>query len=283
MALQREHKAPLLVLETKIARRRAFETKYARFPTPIRAKRLVWCADSVAFRSSSTSIGGIGSVSLHGTHLVSEIMTEPSSSSREAIWQTFVLALTFLSFPSLAAAQSFSSFDIIQGLARPGGVEETLSTGINPRPGGLAPLDLSASQRTVASDEERGVLRNMLAAYAPPSIDIEILFRFGSAEIDPAAHPSLAEVAQALISPELSRTQILIAGHTDSVGGAAYNLDLSLRRAEAVRTYLVTRFNIPQDRLFVVGFGFERLKDFLEPEAAVNRRVEFINATGIFK
>jgi len=74
--------------------------------------------------------------------------------------------------------------------------------------------------------------------------------------------------------PEL--THIRIAGYTDDRGGADHNKELSQRRAEEVRTYLVGR-GVAAERLEAIGFGEERP---LEPNTravgrAANRRVEF--------
>jgi outer membrane protein OmpA-like peptidoglycan-associated protein len=69
---------------------------------------------------------------------------------------------------------------------------------------------------------------------------------------------------------------IQIAGHTDSIGGAAYNNKLSLDRAQAVRQGLI-RYGIPPERLKALGFGATRPKaenTTLEGRA-INRRVEF--------
>lgn len=67
-----------------------------------------------------------------------------------------------------------------------------------------------------------------------------------------------------------------IAGHTDASGPAAYNRNLSRRRAQAVRDYLVGRHGIDPARLDPVGYGEERLKDPFAPKSPVNRRVEII-------
>ena len=68
----------------------------------------------------------------------------------------------------------------------------------------------------------------------------------------------------------------MIEGHTDNVGGDAYNKTLSARRAEAVRQSLVKQFPIPGDRLASAGFGASRPKAPNDtPEGrALNRRVE---------
>lgn len=85
----------------------------------------------------------------------------------------------------------------------------------------------------------------------------------------------LDEIAEILAHhPEL--TLIRIEGHTDSRGDAAYNKDLSQRRADAVRAYLMDR-GVEGERLKAVGFGEERpLRDEETPEAwEINRRVDF--------
>ena len=69
-----------------------------------------------------------------------------------------------------------------------------------------------------------------------------------------------------------------IDGHTDSVGDAAHNLDLSKRRAQAVSSVLVSQFGIDAGRLSVNGFGASKpIGSNDTPEGrASNRRVEFL-------
>jgi len=66
-------------------------------------------------------------------------------------------------------------------------------------------------------------------------------------------------------------------GHTDAVGTAVYNQGLSERRAEAVRQYLVERWQIAPERLAAVGYGEEApvATNANETGRALNRRVEF--------
>jgi len=68
--------------------------------------------------------------------------------------------------------------------------------------------------------------------------------------------------------------QILIEGHTDASGSDAYNERLSLRRAQAVRDYLITR-GVPADWLQTRGVGRSAPLKADDPGAAENRRVEF--------
>ena len=71
--------------------------------------------------------------------------------------------------------------------------------------------------------------------------------------------------------------KVEVAGHTDSVGTEEYNMGLSLRRAEAVRQYLVGK-GIAADRLIVRGYGESRpVADNATAEGRFqNRRVELV-------
>jgi outer membrane protein OmpA-like peptidoglycan-associated protein len=71
--------------------------------------------------------------------------------------------------------------------------------------------------------------------------------------------------------------RVLVEGHTDDSGNAAYNVDLSHRRARSVVTYLVAR-GVPAAQLDFTGHGASRpLAPNDSPEGrALNRRVEFL-------
>ncbi len=72
--------------------------------------------------------------------------------------------------------------------------------------------------------------------------------------------------------------QLSVEGHTDNIGTEAYNLDLSKRRAAAVKQALVERYHITANRLATVGFGASRPKEGNDTLAgrARNRRVELV-------
>jgi len=67
-----------------------------------------------------------------------------------------------------------------------------------------------------------------------------------------------------------------VTGGTDSVGPAEYNYDLSNRRADAVVQYMVTKYNIPAHRFYLIGIGKDQaVADNKTREGrAKNRRVE---------
>lgn len=106
------------------------------------------------------------------------------------------------------------------------------------------------------------------------AIDLTVFFKYDSADLTEEAKIQLAPLGHALRSRELAPYSFLIAGHTDAAGNAVYNLDLSKRRAEAVRRHLVNTFAIAPERLLTRGWGAGRLKNVDRPFSGVNRRVE---------
>jgi outer membrane protein OmpA-like peptidoglycan-associated protein len=104
----------------------------------------------------------------------------------------------------------------------------------------------------------------------------EVLFASNEAKLLPAAEARLDRVAAAL-KKQGDRAAIVVAGHTDARGSDVVNQRLSQRRAEAVRSYLVSR-GIPSDTIRAVGKGqVEPIADNKTAEGrANNRRVEII-------
>jgi outer membrane protein OmpA-like peptidoglycan-associated protein len=110
-----------------------------------------------------------------------------------------------------------------------------------------------------------------------PSIDIDIEFAYNSADIGPSATPGVTALGKALSSPQFAGSTFVLAGHTDAKGGDTFNQDLSERRAEAVKRYLVQRYKLPAASLVSVGYGKTKLKNPDNPLAAENRRVQIVN------
>lgn len=105
------------------------------------------------------------------------------------------------------------------------------------------------------------------------SLDSEISFDVGRADIKPTFRPTLNKLGNLLV--KYDRTVVHIVGHTDSNGSDAFNLDLSQRRALAVDSYLVSG-GVPQERTRTEGRG-EREPRATNATAAgkqLNRRVE---------
>ncbi len=107
--------------------------------------------------------------------------------------------------------------------------------------------------------------------------NLEITFDFDSARIRPESYETVGLIADALHTPYLQGQTFFIVGHTDAKGAREYNLELSIKRAQAVREALVTTFRVPGEYLFAVGLGEEQLRDPSDPDGAINRRVQLIN------
>ena len=101
-----------------------------------------------------------------------------------------------------------------------------------------------------------------------------IQFENGKATIKPNSYQILNDIAKIFI--DNPTYMIEVQGHTDNVGKYEYNLDLSERRAQAVRTYLVNK-GVPTERMTAHGYGPDRPIDDNKTKAgrAKNRRVEF--------
>lgn len=112
-----------------------------------------------------------------------------------------------------------------------------------------------------------------------PSIDLEINFDFNSAAIGAVAMPVVTTLGQALTNTAIKGGTFILAGYTDAKGSDAYNEDLSIRRAQAVRQFLVDKYRLDAGTLIAVGFGKTHLKDASDPDGAENRRVQIINVT----
>ena len=101
-----------------------------------------------------------------------------------------------------------------------------------------------------------------------------IQFENAKATIKPNSYKILNDIAKIFID---NPTYIVeVQGHTDNVGKYDYNMDLSERRAQAVRTYLINQ-GVPAERLTAHGYGPDRPIDDNKTKAgrAKNRRVEF--------
>lgn len=105
--------------------------------------------------------------------------------------------------------------------------------------------------------------------------DSGLLFDTDKADLKSAAQTNLQNLATSLKNnPE---TNIMIIGHTDDTGSDSHNMDLSVRRAESVKSYL-TVANVPSSRLTTSGKGeSEPIADNTTVDGrSQNRRVEIV-------
>jgi outer membrane protein OmpA-like peptidoglycan-associated protein len=110
-----------------------------------------------------------------------------------------------------------------------------------------------------------------------PNIDLDIQFDYNSDKITATSIPSVQALGQALSNVNLKGSTFVVAGHTDAIGGEAYNQDLSERRADTIKRYLTDKFGIAGTDLVAVGYGKTKPKDPSAPMDPVNRRVQVVN------
>jgi outer membrane protein OmpA-like peptidoglycan-associated protein len=188
--------------------------------------------------------------------IVRQTMHPPKENSMQTRRQFTTLALALLLMPGNAA--------LAQEMPSASRIEQQLQ---------------APAQRKVRPDQRvtiREFKRRPDLRRAAPSIDIQAInFAFGSEEIPRSQYRKVEQIADALerILRRRPGTRILIEGHTDAVGSAAYNLALSERRAESLKRVLVREFDIPRRALETVGYGEEFPLVPTQSENWRNRRV----------
>jgi outer membrane protein OmpA-like peptidoglycan-associated protein len=132
-----------------------------------------------------------------------------------------------------------------------------------------ARLDAQAARAQLAELQAKETERGTVVTLG------DVLFETDRAELKPGATRSLDQLAQALRSDD--RGSVAIEGHTDSTGSRNYNVDLSLRRAQSVQSYLVGH-GVSPSRITVRGMGpdFPVADNDSTSGRLQNRRVEVI-------
>jgi len=166
------------------------------------------------------------------------------------------------------------------------------------RPGGLPPLNEneripSCNCKTDASTCPQPAAEPMMVSEPAPVVappppppapkpaiiekgrqTLNVEFDFNKSIIKQGYDKDINDLVQVMKDyPDLN---VVIEGHTDNIGTAAYNKKLSQRRAEAVKQYLVEQDGINANRITAVGFGFDRpiATNDTEEGRQKNRRVE---------
>jgi len=124
-----------------------------------------------------------------------------------------------------------------------------------------------ALAKLAAKDDERGMVITLSGS---------VLFRTNDSTLLPAALTRLNQVADALVA---KGHPVVVEGYTDSRGSQTTNLALSQRRAESVRSYLVSR-GVPEGTISAQGMGADRpvAENTSAEGRANNRRVEIVVA-----
>lgn len=182
----------------------------------------------------------------------------------------------------LALADNTASADQILNALKP----KPLSRGLSMAPAPQADPSVQAKQvnfiDSVRNRKTRSLSlgeREQIAEIAAtkPKVDLEIQFDYNSANISKTSLTAVQELGKALSNPSLKGSTFVVAGHTDAVGSEPYNLDLSERRADTIKHFLVEKYGLAGSDLVTVGYGKTKLKDTSDPTAPINRRVQVVN------
>jgi OmpA-OmpF porin, OOP family len=101
-----------------------------------------------------------------------------------------------------------------------------------------------------------------------------VQFDTGKAIVKPVYNKEIQKVAD--VMNKYKDLNIVVEGHTDNVGGKQYNLNLSQKRAEAIKKVMATKFKINSDRIKAKGFGYSKpiASNSTKEGKQKNRRVE---------
>ena len=190
-----------------------------------------------------------------------------------------VLALLLLSVGPTIAGSDLSVDQIVNGLS-----PKVRTRGIGastPTPNfSLQQINVINRIRNTTrglSAQDRSDLGAIVTSSDFPALDLQVNFAFNSDKLEPQSVLILSRLGSALSSEKLQGASFVVAGHTDAVGSKDYNQRLSESRAFAVKNFLAANFKISPQRLIVVGYGQEMLKNKQNPYAVVIRRVQILN------
>lgn len=189
-----------------------------------------------------------------------------------------IAAFALMAAPAQAQGQADAETRQLIERLRPGGEAQTRGIRVpNADPGSSLSQPVPAPEASPPAQQQ--AQPRTTAPASAPAVSITVNFPSGSAQLSGKSAQSLDALGRALSSRELAAYVFRIEGHTDTVGDAMQNEQLSRRRAEAVRDYLMKQHGVPAARLNAVGLGESQLlvptpDQVSEPR---NRRVQVVN------
>jgi outer membrane protein OmpA-like peptidoglycan-associated protein len=145
---------------------------------------------------------------------------------------------------------------------------------VNPAETKLLSTVRGRSTRSLSNSEREQIAE---VAKDKPNIDLTITFDYNSSNISAKSMPEVEKLGRALTSDSLKGSTFLLAGHTDAAGGDSYNQELSEKRADSIKRYLMDNYHLAATDLVTVGYGKSKLKDPAQPLSEMNRRVQVVN------
>lgn len=162
------------------------------------------------------------------------------------MWNKIILALTVLSFVAACSSNKKEEESVVDTMEVDGGITE--------KPLGFDPMG-----------SDSGNIPGLATVH----------FQYDQSALTPEARNILAQNAEFLRSNTAVNLQV--EGHCDARGSIEYNLTLGERRANAVKSYLVS-LGIPESRFSVLSYGEEKPLNTGDTESAhaANRRANFV-------
>ncbi|MND89738.1 Outer membrane porin F precursor [compost metagenome] len=189
--------------------------------------------------------------------------------SRAALLLLSIMALP-MAAPEPAFAQEVSQERIVNGLGKLTAAAPAID------------IEILRQEAVNGGDKPMSALPNWGRLAKLPQMVVEINFENDSVAIQPTSYRTLGMIADALHHPNLWDYNFLVVGHASATGSDTHNLDLSGRRADAIKEVLATTFAVNPSRLYAVGVGEHLPIEGSKEDASVNRRVQLINL-GVFK
>ena len=139
---------------------------------------------------------------------------------------------------------------------------------------GQQPIGAATAEELAEQLAPPVALTRTLRVVAPAArkLDLSIQFDYNSAKLQESSRPLLLNLAKAMDSERIKELKFRVEGHTDSLGRAAYNQQLSQRRAVSVLEFLAQQ-GVDKARLQAEGKGSTEPLYPDKPEAMENRRV----------
>lgn len=136
-----------------------------------------------------------------------------------------------------------------------------------------------ANQASNRADSLTGTVAN-LDNYRPV-VETAVHFGFDKFNLTTKAKKALDELGAEL--PNAKHYIVVVDGNTDSVGPADYNYVLSKRRADSVIQYIVTKYQVPAHKIYIIGLGKDQpvAPNKTTAGRAKNRRVDVRLMTNI--
>jgi OOP family OmpA-OmpF porin len=184
-------------------------------------------------------------------------VTNPNPSKRDTNFKVG-LGLQYAFTESLAIRTEVERYRINDAVGNKGDIDQ-ISVGLVYRFGGKTPAPRAAAPEYVAA----APAPQSVAATPPPpppppaptkvTFSADSLFDFDQATVKPAGKQALDKFSADLRGTDFN--VITVTGHTDRIGSHAYNMKLSTRRAEAVKSHLVESAGIPAGKVGARGIN----------------------------